>query len=237
MTKFFAFLTSVLFLAAAGTASAADESRRNERLGVGSGAVIGALAGGPVGLIIGASVGGYTGSNVTSVKHVDRLSDELEIANAAISRLESDLDETVVRVAEMTREQSRQSLEQSLADGLSLTVMYGTGDSDLSDDSRQLLTELALLLKSMPGLAVQLDGYADQRGTVEFNDQLSVARVEGVMELLMTEGIAKRRIAAHGHGARQTHATNGDMDAYALERRVNIKLVLKDRVGAVAQSN
>ena len=45
---------SILFAA---PSQAAGKSSRQENIGVGSGAVIGALAGGPVGLVIGAALG------------------------------------------------------------------------------------------------------------------------------------------------------------------------------------
>ena len=51
--------TSIVFTT---PALAAGKSQRNESIGVGSGAVIGAFAGGPLGFVIGAAIGGLSGA-------------------------------------------------------------------------------------------------------------------------------------------------------------------------------
>ena len=57
-------ITAVLAFA---TQTAAAAPSREENIGVGSGAIIGAIAAGPVGLIIGAAVGAKIGDTMTVI--------------------------------------------------------------------------------------------------------------------------------------------------------------------------
>jgi outer membrane protein OmpA-like peptidoglycan-associated protein len=53
----------------------------------------------------------------------------------------------------------------------------------------------------------------------------------------MARGIAADRIETHAHGDSQSEAATGDLDAYALERRVRIRLEAGVSEARVANSN
>jgi OOP family OmpA-OmpF porin len=74
----------------------------------------------------------------------------------------------------------------------------------------------------MPGIQVQLDGFADERGDERYNQQLSEQRVNFIRDQLIAAGVDASRITASAHG--ESPAQDDTADSYALERRVSLKL-------------
>jgi outer membrane protein OmpA-like peptidoglycan-associated protein len=93
---------------------------------------------------------------------------------------------------------------------------------------------LAGLVSRWPQLRVQIAGYADPRGDAGENERLSAARAESVSRLLEAGGVASARIETRAHGERMSQAVENDPDAYALERRVTVRLVPEQPPGQVA---
>ncbi len=81
-----------------------------------------------------------------------------------------------------------------------------------------------MFLAEQPEIDVMLSGYADPRGDDEFNLELSEQRVRSVADSLQASGVGPERITINAYGDRQSSAVDGDLDAYALERRVTIEL-------------
>jgi outer membrane protein OmpA-like peptidoglycan-associated protein len=54
---------------------------------------------------------------------------------------------------------------------------------------------------------------------------LSAQRAAAVREVLLQAGVAADRITATAEGERQSTAAEGDLDALAMERRVNLSIV------------
>ncbi|MGD8697081.1 MAG: OmpA family protein, partial [Gammaproteobacteria bacterium] len=99
------------------------------------------------------------------------------------------------------------------------------------------LDGLARMLEENPDVKIRLDGYADPRGESAANLELSGERVGSVREALTARGIAADRIESHAHGAGRSEAATGDLDAYALERRVRVRLQAGDSDARVANSD
>ena len=83
----------------------------------------------------------------------------------------------------------------------------------------------------MPDVIVKVDGYADPRGTESENLKLSSDRAEAVRAALMAGGIADSRIVVSAHGEDGVTTPEGDVDGYALNRRVVITLEGCERPG------
>lgn len=122
-------------------------------------------------------------------------------------------------------------------DQLQLQVMFKTGDDQLNPQNEQALLTLARFLQDNPELYVHLDGYADPRGTDEYNNVLSQYRAEAVKEALQNAGIDPARIQVSAHGAASTRAASGDYETYAFERRVDIKIINPADSTSVAQAH
>jgi outer membrane protein OmpA-like peptidoglycan-associated protein len=221
----------------------ANETSREGHIGVGSGVVIGALAGGPLGAVVGAGLGAWIGEKFHDGRALPAVEEERDSARADLDRTRRELGatrttlaRTQTQVGDLEQQVSTRDAELTaltdaraaeLGQGLELDVMFRTGASELPPDVTQRLTELASVLATNPQLHARLDGHADPRGGDDYNRALSDARITAVKDALIAGGVDASRIVATAHGESDSLARDGDLDAYALERRVRIRLGLE----------
>jgi outer membrane protein OmpA-like peptidoglycan-associated protein len=211
---------------------------KEQSIGLGSGAAIGALAGGPVGLIIGAAMGGWLGDRFHH-ERVARVESDHQAtqAQAHVASLEQRLSGTeqqlVSSQAELESERNahRDDIERAVA----LDVHFRTEDSTIAADDEQRLTELASFVAPLDGTVIRLDGHTDVRGTQKYNDALSTARAESVRDALVRAGMPAERIVVTGEGSADATATDQDADGMALDRRVAVTVVGLDDASRVAR--
>ena len=148
--------------------------QKEESIGLGSGAAIGALAGGPVGLIIGAAFGGWLGDRFHHERAARADSEQAAgEAQARATSLEHRLTGTEQQLAssdallQSERGAHRADLERAVA----LDVHFRTEDSSIDTADEQRLAELASFIAPLDGTVIRLDGHADVRGTRKYNDR------------------------------------------------------------------
>lgn len=197
------------------TASAA--ASREENIGVGTGAVVGALAGGPVGFIIGAAIGAKLGDSFHEKSaRIDNLQSSLQVSRES----RDDLNAAVKQLQNIARPE----LVSLMQAGIDMDLLFRTDEYALTDTTGDRLAQMAGMLANMPGVRIQLDGFADERGDAEYNYALSERRVEFVRNMFITAGVHPTRISASAHG--ESVAQDPDVDSYALERRVSVRLFI-----------
>lgn len=233
------FAITVFSLVAIAPVAAQAAASKQERIGVGAGAVVGAAAGGPVGLIIGAAIGAGIGDNLHRKNdEIDSLSAELAASRSEVVRLERDIDRMDRNLdtlsAELQEMQRYTSPEMAslLETGIAMDLLFRTDEAVLADTTGSRLHELATTLAAMPGIRVQLDGFADERGDEQYNQALSEQRVEFIRDQLVAAGVDTSRITATAHG--ESAAQDDTVDSYALERRVSLKLYTDDVTSVAA---
>jgi len=229
------YLTTIALVAILSLSSqvATAASSKEEGIGVGSGAIIGAFAGGPVGFIIGAAIGAKVGD--TMHKKSDRI-DSLEVmldgSQQSVASLERDVDELNGEVEDL-QNIARPELINLMQAGIDMDLLFRTDEFALTDTTGDRLAKMASTLANMPGVRIQLDGFADERGEATYNHGLSERRVEFVRNLFINAGVHPTRISSSAHG--ESVAQNPDVDSFALERRVSVKLFI-DSVQSVASN-
>ena len=232
MRKTISAITVLSFVAMAPLAAQAAASKQ-EKIGVGAGAIVGAAAGGPVGLIIGAAIGAGIGDNMQRKSdEIDSLSAELAASRTEVvtleremSRMDRNLDTLSAELQRLQRYASPE-IASFLQAGIAMDLLFRTDEAVLADTTGIRLHELATTLASMPAIRVQLDGFADERGDENYNQQLSEQRVNFIREQLVEAGVDASRISATAHG--ESPAQDASVDSYALERRVSLKLYTDD---------
>ena len=107
------------------------------------------------------------------------------------------------------------------------SVFFDFNKADLKDEGINELREVAKALKADPNAVLELQGFADARGTDRYNYQLTRERVDAVVRyLVMREGVDLRRIAAVGMGkVALASGEKADKDTYAKSRRVEMRLL------------
>ncbi|MYM64524.1 OmpA family protein [Pseudomaricurvus sp. HS19] len=211
-------MTALAAALTTGAAQAADNSRHTElkqSATFTTATVAGAVLGGPLGMFIGALGGAWMSEQIEQADKVDTMNEAVVVADVRIGQLEQQL-------------QSSDSLQgqwQQLAlRSLDQRVLFETGSDQLTESGREQVTKLALMLKDFPRLQVRLDGYADPRGTDEYNNVLSEHRALAVRDALLAAGIPEQRLQVFSHGADRSTAARGDLEAYSSERRVDVEV-------------
>lgn len=99
-------------------------------------------------------------------------------------------------------------------------ILFDTASATLTGASRQLLDELAAVLKRCSGARVVIEGHTDDQGLEENNLALSQRRAEAVMEHLVTRGISLGRLSARGYGEERPLVANETAADRAINRRI-----------------
>ncbi|MDY7230543.1 OmpA family protein [Hyalangium rubrum] len=101
-------------------------------------------------------------------------------------------------------------------------ISFGFNESNLTSEAQSRLSTLAECLKAS-GEKVTLEGHADERGTEEYNLQLSNRRAASVKRYLTDLGIASNRLQAVGFGETRPLSTASDEEAWGQNRRVEFR--------------
>ncbi|MGI9223770.1 MAG: DUF456 family protein [Woeseiaceae bacterium] len=241
MRKTVSAIATLSLIALAPVAAQASASKQ-EKIGVGAGAIVGAAAGGPVGLLIGATIGAAVGDNFHKKDtEIDSLSASLEQSRGQVETLERDVNDLDTDIdaltAELVRMQriARPEVVSLLQAGIAMDLLFRTDESVLADSTGIRLNELATTLATMPDIHLQLDGFADERGDEVYNQKLSQQRVEFVRDQLVAAGIDPSRITVAAHG--ESPAQDESIDSYALERRVSLTLFVDQAPSVAANPN
>lgn len=104
---------------------------------------------------------------------------------------------------------------------------FEPGSAQLTADSRDTVTNLSQILNAYPNTRVQLTGNADNTGTPEVNQKLSLDRANAVKQMLVGGGVAGDRIATSGSGQEHPTASNDTEQGRAENRRVELTVTQK----------
>jgi outer membrane protein OmpA-like peptidoglycan-associated protein len=208
-------------------ADAPGAGSKQSDLGAVTGLAVGAVAAGPVGAVVGAAAGALLGDRY------HRQAQSAAALSADLARSESKRQELLHSVAQLDGSLSEArahgaelATELSHTDQLGLDVSFRTDDDSVTAQALSPLLKLGALAASMPEAQVCVAGYADPRGSEAYNDELSLRRATNVAAVLMSAGIPLERIVIEAHGKSAAGDADGDLDAYALERRVTVRLQL-----------
>lgn len=115
-------------------------------------------------------------------------------------------------------------------------VNFKTGSAVLSPESKATLDQLASKAMNAKGYVLEVSGYADSRGSVNLNRQLSQRRADAVIRYLVeSHSIPLRRIITpFGYGELNPVAENDTKEGRAQNRRVEIKLLVNKGLTAPA---
>lgn len=104
-------------------------------------------------------------------------------------------------------------------------IYFETGKWTLLSKSKVELNKLYQLLKTNPGLKIELGGHTDNVGSDESNVRLSLNRVNSVSDYLKGKGISSARMVSKGYGASQPISNNGTSMGRKENRRVEFTVL------------
>ncbi len=181
--------------------------------GAAAGAVIGRAAGNTaLGAIIGATVGGVTGAVIG--KQMDKQAEELkkEVPGATVERY-----------------------GEGIIVELSDKVLFDFGKADLTSASQQSLDKIVEVFNKYPDTNVEVQGHTDSKGSMDYNQGLSVRRATNVSNYLANKGIASVRLTVKGYGEGAPKYENETDEGRAQNRRVEFLITANEKMKAEAQ--
>jgi outer membrane protein OmpA-like peptidoglycan-associated protein len=106
-------------------------------------------------------------------------------------------------------------------------VYFEPGQTTLTPESMQQLTNVARILKTFPDVVVKIGAYTDSTGVGPEDLRFSEARARSVMTVLANQGVRLYRMFAQGYGAKYALVPNTTPANRALNRRVSIRVLRK----------
>jgi outer membrane protein OmpA-like peptidoglycan-associated protein len=104
-------------------------------------------------------------------------------------------------------------------------IFFDFDKSKLRTNSTAELERLYVYLKKYPTIKVEIAGYADSKGTEDYNKKLSYDRALSVVNYLAGKGIDKKRMVAMGYGESYTGVASAKVKEDEKERRVELKIL------------
>ncbi|WP_370479808.1 OmpA family protein [Tamlana flava] len=112
------------------------------------------------------------------------------------------------------------------------TIYFDFDKYNIREDAALELDKIADLMQNQyPDMVIRIESHTDSRGSLSYNDKLSIDRANSTYEYLISKGIAPERITAHeGFGERRlTNGCDGSDDceeeAHQLNRRTQFIVI------------
>ena len=226
--------------AAETAASAPQHASKQENIGVFTGLAVGAAAAGPIGAMVGMVAGAWLGdryhrqsvANHSLAAQNRGLLAQNKALTASLGQTEQDREALAGKLGLASQslaatEAQRAELDRTvqLSDDIETDVAFRTADASINHLQLPALRKIGALAASLPaGAKVRIDGYADPRGPATLNDDLSLRRAEAVALTLEQAGCPQDRLVLEAHGSSGSTSPRGDLDAYAFDRRVTVRL-------------
>jgi peptidoglycan-associated lipoprotein len=102
------------------------------------------------------------------------------------------------------------------------SVYFDYDKDDIKPEFRRLLEEHAKYLRENPGMRVRIEGFADERGSREYNLALGQRRAEAVMANLKLLGVSESNLEAISYGEERPRRTGHDEASWAENRRGDV---------------
>lgn len=104
-------------------------------------------------------------------------------------------------------------------------VNFEFDKATLTANAKTLLDQVADALKRRSDIKVEVAGHTDSKGSDAYNQRLSEARAESVVEYLGSRGIEPSRMTPRGYGESMPVADNDSDAGRELNRRVELKVL------------
>ncbi len=104
-------------------------------------------------------------------------------------------------------------------------IFFDYDKETLRRESFSELNRVVDILNNHPRLRIEISGHTDNRGSHEYNYQLSKARAKSVVDYLIDKGIDKSRLDFKGYAFQKPIADNETEEGRQLNRRVEFKIL------------
>lgn len=110
-------------------------------------------------------------------------------------------------------------------------VQFDLDSASVTEISRDALSANVELMRRFPDIYLEVEGHCDEQGSAEYNLTLGQLRADAIKKYMVVSGIAGRRIATISYGEEIPVAFDAAESAYALNRRAEFLIVVKQTEG------
>ncbi|EFL49836.1 peptidoglycan-associated lipoprotein [Solidesulfovibrio fructosivorans JJ]] len=121
--------------------------------------------------------------------------------------------------ARLEQERALREKMGQAANELAQMIHFAFDSSNLTAESRQILTRKAEIMRQYPQIKVIVEGNCDQRGTAEYNLALGERRAQAAAQYLSNLGIPADRLSTVSYGKERPLDPGHSEAAYAKNRR------------------
>lgn len=104
-------------------------------------------------------------------------------------------------------------------------IYFKENEAALTDFAKLMLVELSHVLEQQKGLVIEVGAYTDDKGSDQYNVELSQKRAAAVKTYLVEKGADAKQLVIKGYGEASPVAANTTDASRALNRRVEFKIV------------
>lgn len=109
--------------------------------------------------------------------------------------------------------------EQDFATNVGDRIYFENDQSTLTAEAQETLRRQAQWLAQYPGVMIQIEGHADERGTREYNISLSARRATATREFLLAQGVEASRVSSIAYGKERPAALCDAEQCWSQNRR------------------
>ena len=107
-------------------------------------------------------------------------------------------------------------------------INFDPGASTFDSSAKDILDEIAELLKKCGDIPLEISGHTDSQGRESMNQQLSQERAQAVLDALRSRRVLTASYRAVGFGEEKPVADNGTADGREANRRIEFRLIPPD---------
>jgi len=108
-------------------------------------------------------------------------------------------------------------------------VHFATDSSSLAEEAKVALTANAKILQAHTDLEVEVQGHADERGTVDYNLALGQRRARTVTGWIQAHGVPESRLHTITYGEELPLVAGNDERAWSKNRRAEFRITAGGR--------
>lgn len=127
-------------------------------------------------------------------------------------------------IVEVKKVEQRKEVAELLANFS--RVHFDTDSSQLNQEGKDALEANANILQRYPELKVEVQGHADERGTIDYNLALGQRRANSVITFLSSRGVATSRLPVVSYGEERPLAAQQGEVAWAQNRRAEFRVII-----------
>ena len=125
-----------------------------------------------------------------------------EEARLLAERLKKEKEAAELAAAEKAKKEAQEARRTKIKNDIESlgNVFFSLNSSYLTRKDKQVLDQLAQILKDTPSLVIKIEGHTDSRGSDHYNQWLSERRAKRTWEYILSTGVSENKVLNVGFG-------------------------------------